>query len=72
MRDPREGLDPEEMYEIQGRPFEAQFPGRCNIVWGHKIKYGDEVVRIQRTDNPMMPVGGVACAKCWKTLPRAK
>lgn len=60
-----------EEYEAVGRPFESQFPGHCAVDWDHKVKRGDRVTKIQRADNPLIPVGGVACAKCTKIVPKA-
>lgn len=59
-------------YEAAGGSFETQFPGHCTINRDHKIKRGDRVVRVQRADNPLIPVPGVACKNCTKILPRAK
>lgn len=67
----RDGLTMED-YEVLGRWFPAQFVGRCTLDYDHKIRLGDKVARVQRTDNPMLPVPGVACEKCLKILPRAK
>jgi hypothetical protein len=72
MRDSRVGLSPEERYEVVGGWFDAKFASRCAVDREHLIHYGDRVARIQRTDNPMLVVGGVACTKCLKILPRAK
>lgn len=58
-------------YEVKGRPFDARFPGRCTIDYDHQIRKGDLVAYVQRADNPMMPVQGVACQACVKSLPRA-
>lgn len=65
-------LDMEEEYEVLGRPFDSQFPGRCTIDYDHKIRRGDLVARVQRADNPMLPVTGVACGACVRVLPRVK
>lgn len=51
-------------YEIDGRIFEAVYPGRCTIDSEHKIKRGDRVAKLTRKDNPMLPVPGVACKLC--------
>lgn len=61
----------DEDYEILGRIFEAKFAGHCTIEYDHRIRRGDSVARVQRADNPMLPVAGVACASCVKILPRA-
>lgn len=71
MRDARTGLGPDEMYEIVA-VFDAQFPSRCRVDYDHKIRVGDRVARLQRSDNPMLPVTGVACSKCYKIIPRAQ
>lgn len=51
--------------------FEAQFSGHCAIEYGHKVKRGDLVSKIQHADNPMIPVSGVACKSCTRMLPKA-
>lgn len=51
--------------------FDAQFPGVCTIDRDHRIKRGMRVARIQRADNPMIPISGVACSSCLKMLPHA-
>lgn len=55
-------------YEIVGRAFESQYSGRCTLDPDHKIKRGDRVARIQRKDNPMLPVSGVVCKNCVSDL----
>ncbi len=62
--------DPAE-FEIVGRVFEAQFSGHCTLDYDHKVRRGDRVARVQRADNPMMPISGVACKDCVKILPHA-
>lgn len=57
-------IDFYDRYEIVGRTFESQFSGRCTLDPEHKIKRGQRVARVQRKDNPMLPVGGVACRLC--------
>lgn len=57
-------------YEVVGRPFQAQFSGYCAVDYDHRIKRGDRVARIQRADNPMIPVTGVACPMCLRILPK--
>lgn len=59
-------------YELIGRWFHAQFPGHCAVDWEHLIRRGEKVQRVQRADNPMLPVQGVACPSCVKMLPRAR
>lgn len=65
-------LEEEDSFEVLGRPFDAQFPGRCTIDYDHNIRRGDLVARVQRADNPMLPVQGVACSACVRILPRVK
>lgn len=73
MIDPNTGeVTDEDEYEIIGRVFEAAFPGHCTIDYEHRVKRGDSVARVQRADNPMLPVTGVACRACTLVLPRAK
>lgn len=64
--------DDEIEYEIIGRRFESQFSGRCAVDWNHRVKRGDIVAKVQRADNPFLPVAGVACGACTKDLPRAR
>lgn len=58
-------------YETVGRPFEAVYPGRCTIDYSHKVKRGDLVSRVQKSDNPLIPIPGVACKNCTKIYPKA-
>lgn len=53
-----------ERYELVGGTFEARYPARCTLDYEHKIKRGDRVAKIQRKDNPMLPVPGIACKNC--------
>lgn len=53
-----------EKYEIVGRAFDSQYRGTCTLDRDHVIKRGDRVARVQRKDNPMLTVGGVACKLC--------
>lgn len=57
-------------YEVL-RLFATSYRGRCTLDFDHLFKPGDLVARLQRADNPMLPVPGVACSRCWKLLPRA-
>lgn len=66
---PDADLEPEEDYEVTA-VFEAQFPGHCAVNWDHRIKPGERVGRLQHSDNPMVPVRGVACKNCIRDLPR--
>lgn len=54
------------------RTFEAKYHGVCTIDSAHKVKRGDRVAVVQRADNPMLPVKGVACRSCVSILPHAK
>jgi len=65
-------LDPEDVFEVVGRAFEAKYKGHCTINYDHKIKMGSRVARVQRKDNPMIPVSGVACSECIRMLPKAR
>lgn len=58
-------------FEVLAR-FEAVYPGSCVLNRDHSIKRGDKVSRVRYADNPMIPVPGVACKACTKTLPFAK
>jgi len=62
----------EEDYEVIGRVFEAQYSQSCTIDDEHRIRRGDRVAKVQRADNPMLPVPGVACKVCIKGMPRSK
>lgn len=53
-----------DLYEIDGRTFESSFHGHCTLDYDHRIKRGDRVARLKRTDNPMLVVSGVACKLC--------
>ncbi len=64
--------DPEDVFEVVGRAFEAKYKGYCAINYDHKIKLGQRVARVQRKDNPMIPVSGVACSECIRILPKAR
>ena len=67
---PTYGNDEPDEFEIIA-VFDAQFNGTCTIDRDHKVKRGTRVSRIQRADNPMIPVAGVACASCTKMLNHA-
>lgn len=71
--DDQEGEQPDDEdveFEIL-RTFPAQYNGFCTIERAHKIKRGDIVAVVQRADNPMLPVKGVACRSCVSILPHA-
>ena len=63
-------MDSPERFEILAI-FDAQFPGKCIINRDHRIRYGESVARVQRADNPFLPVTGVVCYRCLKMIPRA-
>lgn len=54
------------------RTFPAKYAGVCTIEPAHKIRRGDIVAIVQRADNPMLPVKGVACRSCVSILPHAE
>lgn len=62
-------LGAESDYEVT-KVFQAAYPGTCNIDRSHRIKRGDRVGRVQRSDNPMLTVGGVCCSRCVSDYPR--
>lgn len=62
--------DPVE-FEIIGRTFLSQYSGTCTIDRDHEIKRGTKVARVQRADNPMLPISGVACSQCIRTMSHA-
>ncbi len=70
--DPEMDDDEDVEYEVIGRAFEAKYKGHCTLNYDHKIKMGARVARVQRQDNPMIPVPGVACSECIRMLPKAK
>ena len=66
------GDDGKVRFEIVGRAFTASYRGNCTINYGHVIKRGNLVSKIQRKDNPFMPVSGVACTECTRILQRSQ
>ena len=58
-------------FEAVGRRFQARYSGSCTINYGHSIRRGDWVTRVQRADNPMIPVSGVACTSCTRSIDHA-
>jgi hypothetical protein len=52
--------------------FPAQFKGRCRVDDTHVYKVGDYVGKLERTDNPFIPVQGVACNRCIRLIPHEK
>ena len=63
MRPEDRNKDYYDVYERAAR-FEAMYPGVCIIDADHRIKRGDKVYRLQRADNPLSVVTGVACEPC--------
>lgn len=58
-------------YGLTGRPFPAQYSGVCAVDPDHRIRKGQDIQRIVRTDNPFMGVKGFACKLCILELPNA-
>jgi len=58
-------------FELIGRRFQAVYGGVCTINFDHIVKRQDWVSKVQFSDNPMLPVSGVACAQCVRVLPHA-
>lgn len=52
--------------------FKAQFKGTCTIDETHSYRAGDIVGKVERTDNPFLPVSGVCCNKCVRSLTHKK
>lgn len=50
--------------------FRTKYAGRCNIDDEHRIKRDDLVGKLQRADNPLIPVTGLACKMCIKHIPK--
>ncbi len=44
--------------------FKSQYKGQCNLDDSHFYKFGDFVGKLERTDNPFLPVSGVCCNRC--------
>lgn len=65
------GNDDTVEFERIGHSFEAQYGGVCTIDMNHIVKRKTRVSKVQRADNPMLPISGVACASCTKILPHA-
>jgi hypothetical protein len=59
-------------YELIGPVFRSSYPGWCTLDSNHRIRRDDRVSRVQRADNPMLPVTGVACSQCVRDLGHAK
>ena len=66
-----EDITPAHDYEVLA-VFPSQFSGVCTLNMTHKIRRGDFVSKIQRADNPFIPISGVACSMCTRDFPKAK
>lgn len=60
-----------EQVEITGM-FVVAYSARCVLEWDHQIKIGQRAFKVQRKDNPMLPVSGAVCQDCAKRLSKAK
>lgn len=47
--------------------FRAQFSGVCNLDDSHMYRVKDIVGKLERSDNPFIPVPGVCCNRCVRT-----
>lgn len=52
--------------------FKSSFRGDCNVDETHTYKTGDRVGKLERSDNPFIPVTGVCCNRCVRTLTHKK
>lgn len=52
--------------------FPSQYSGVCNVDDGHRYKKGDYVGKLERSDNPFLPVRGVCCNRCVRTITHKK
>lgn len=52
--------------------FRAQFSGVCTVDDSHYYKTRDIVGKVERTDNPFIPVPGVCCNRCVRDLVHKK
>lgn len=52
--------------------FRAQYSGICNLDDNHGYKVKDIVGKLERTDNPFIPVSGVCCNRCVRTTPHKR
>lgn len=48
--------------------FPAQFSGVCNVDPTHGFRRRDIVGKVERSDNPFLPVTGVCCNRCVNTI----
>jgi hypothetical protein len=46
--------------------------GICTADADHTFKHGDYVGKLERTDNPFLPVSGVCCNRCVKSITHKK
>lgn len=52
--------------------FPAKFSGICAADPLHAYKRGDYVGKLERSDNPFIPVQGVCCNRCVRTITHKK
>lgn len=52
--------------------FKSQFKGTCAVDDTHLYRSGDYVGKLERSDNPFIPVSGVACNRCVRTITHKK
>jgi hypothetical protein len=52
--------------------FKSQFKGICAADETHAYRVGDYVGKLERTDNPFLPVSGVCCNRCVHTITHKK
>lgn len=52
--------------------FPAKFKGVCALDRNHAYKTGDFVGKLERSDNPFIPVPGVCCNRCVRTTTHKK
>lgn len=52
--------------------FKAQYKGTCTLDIEHQYKTGDIVGKVERSDNPFLPVAGVACNRCVRSVTHKK
>jgi hypothetical protein len=54
---------------VVSQVFTAQYPGNCKVC-DARYKVGVKVGKLEREDNPFIPVTGVACPRCLRDIPR--
>lgn len=52
--------------------FKSQFSGICAADETHAYKRNDYVGKLERSDNPFLPVTGVCCNRCVRTITHKK